>query len=253
MRQWLKKHAWLSLAGVIPLLLILAVANPSTLRNVMALPLVLFLPGFALTLILFKRVELGTPERLLLSVGLSVALTALIGLLLNWTRWGLTTTSLWITFLAVLATEVVVILLIYRKQWIDLIHLPAKMNFSLRQWILMSLAALVTLTALYIARTPVPQQGFEGYTTLWLQPSDQADMIRLGVNSEEFETTEYQIRFELAGAVYSGPTLELQPGERWEGVLRLPTEQSTDKQLKVLLYRLDHPNEIYRHAVWWLE
>lgn len=252
MKQWIKEHVSPFVVVPLLLLLILAVTNPGMLRVVTTVPLLLFAPGFALTLILFKRADLGIPERVLLSLGLSVTLVALIALLLNWTPWGLTSFSLGIVFLALLVLEVVVIVLIRRRDN-DLIGRPHRPTVSPRQWILLSLAVLVTFTAFYIARTPVAPPGFEGYTTLWIQPSDQPDMIRLGVNSNEFETTEYQIRFELDGAVYAGPVLELEPGENWEGTLRIPEEPAVDKPLKILLYRLDQPTEVYRHAVWWPE
>lgn len=251
MKQLLKRFALLLVAGGI--LLLLAVGSPNTLRIILTLPFILFLPGFALTIILFRRADLGIPERLVISLGLSVALTALIALILNWTPWGLTTTSLQMAFLLVLAVESLLILIFRRRQWMDTFRLPSHQVFTARQWIVLSLAALVTFTAFYIARTPVPQQGFEGYTTLWIKPADQPDLIRLGVECEEFQATRYQVRFEWEGSVQEGPTFELKPGETWESDLRVPVASSSDKELKILLYRLDRPNEVYRHAVWWLE
>jgi uncharacterized membrane protein len=242
-----------SVAGVILLLLVLTVADLNAPRVMLALPLVLFLPGFALTVILFERERVGIPERLLLSLGLSVALTALIGLVLNWTPWGLQTTSLWAALLLGLAVEVAVIYWIRRLKWRDVISLPDNLNFTARQWILLSFAALVTMAAIHVARSPTRQQGFEGYTTLWIQPTETPGVIYVGVNSEEFEVIKYQIKFKLNGVIREGPSMELNPGENWQGILRLPSEELTGKALTVYLYRLDRPTEIYRHAVWWPE
>ncbi|MFB6491205.1 MAG: DUF1616 domain-containing protein [Thermoproteus sp. AZ2] len=51
--------------------------------------LTFFLPGYALVEALYPRGdELGPLERLALSIGLSLALTALIGLALNYSPWG---------------------------------------------------------------------------------------------------------------------------------------------------------------------
>ncbi len=240
-------------AGAILLLLVLIVTNPSALRAVLVLPFVLFLPGFALTVILFEREYLGIPERLLLSVGLSVALIALVGLLLNWTPWGLQATTLGAALFLGLAAEVVVIILVRNPKWRDLISLPRNLNFTARQWALLSLAALVTITAIQVARSPTRQHGFEGYTTLWIQPSEGPAVIYVGVNSEEFTTTKYQIKFKINGVVREGPTMELKPGESWDGILRLPSDQLTEKPITVYLYRLDHPAEVYRRALWWPE
>ena len=53
---------------------------------------VLFLPGYCLIKALFSSKELDNIERLALSVGLSLALVPLVGLLLNYTPWGIRTT-----------------------------------------------------------------------------------------------------------------------------------------------------------------
>ena len=52
---------------------------------------VLFLPGYSLIKALFSSNELDNIERLALSVGLSLALVPLVGLLLNYTPWGIRT------------------------------------------------------------------------------------------------------------------------------------------------------------------
>jgi len=52
---------------------------------------VLFLPGYSLIKALFSSKELDNIERLALSVGLSLALVPLVGLLLNYTPWGIRT------------------------------------------------------------------------------------------------------------------------------------------------------------------
>jgi hypothetical protein len=60
------------------------------LRYLFGSALVLFLPGFSLVELLYtKRGELDEFERLALSIGLSLALSALIGLVLNYTPLGL--------------------------------------------------------------------------------------------------------------------------------------------------------------------
>jgi uncharacterized membrane protein len=248
MKLWLKKG--LPIAAVIMFGVVLAVSAPSLLKSILTLPLVLFLPGFALSILLFKRDALGIPERLLISVGLSVALSALIGLILNWTPWGLQPATLGIALLVVMAVEIVGIIFI-RREWFGVTSLPINPAFTLRQWILVSLAALVTVIAVNMARAPVEQQGLEGYTTLWVQASDAPDMVRLGVRCEEFETTKYQIRFEVNKTLYEGPILELKPGETWDGRLEVPSDKLAGKPLTVFLYRLDNPTEVYRHAVWW--
>ncbi len=64
--------------------------NETFLRTVLGLPLVLFLPGYALIAALFPaKSDLDGIERVALSFGLSIAVVPLIGLGLNYTSWGI--------------------------------------------------------------------------------------------------------------------------------------------------------------------
>jgi len=61
---------------------------------------VLFLPGYSLIKALFPTKELDNIERLALSIGMSLALVPITGLLLNYTPWGITTTPVTLSLLA---------------------------------------------------------------------------------------------------------------------------------------------------------
>ena len=67
-------------------------------RAALGLPFVLFTPGYALITVLFPRkTSLDAVERVALSVGLSFAVVALLGLGLNYTAWGI---RLWPSLIA---------------------------------------------------------------------------------------------------------------------------------------------------------
>jgi uncharacterized membrane protein len=69
---------------------LIPVLSGSFIRTALGLPLLIFLPGYALIAMLFpEKAGLEWMERIALSVGLSVALVPLIGLLLNYTPWGI--------------------------------------------------------------------------------------------------------------------------------------------------------------------
>lgn len=76
--------------GIAVLTIYVPYLNESPLRIIFALPVVLFIPGYALIAALFPgEEEIDTLERVALSFGLSIAVVPLIGLALNYTPWGI--------------------------------------------------------------------------------------------------------------------------------------------------------------------
>jgi len=64
--------------------------NATPVRIIVGFPLVLFLPGYSLIYVLFpKKNEMDGIERIALSMGLSIAVVVAIGLMLNYTPWGI--------------------------------------------------------------------------------------------------------------------------------------------------------------------
>ncbi len=88
MKIEIKEEPWdLLFVGVATALLIVTIAAvpDSTLRTILGLPFILFFPGYVLISFLFPEEEpLDKIERIALSFGLSIAITPLIGLLLNY-------------------------------------------------------------------------------------------------------------------------------------------------------------------------
>jgi len=80
-------YAWL--AGTIVSIYIPGV-NETFLRIVFGVPVILFIPGYALIAALFPAAkDIDGIERIALSFGLSIAVVPLIGLALNYTPWGI--------------------------------------------------------------------------------------------------------------------------------------------------------------------
>jgi len=73
-------------------------------RYVLGSIFVLFLPGYSLIKALFPTRELDNIERLALSIGMSLALVPIAGLLLNYTPWGIRTTPVTLSLLALTTT-----------------------------------------------------------------------------------------------------------------------------------------------------
>ena len=79
-------------AFILVAVIILSLSN--ILRYILGIPFLLFFPGYALMAALFlKRGEMSGIERVALSFGLSIAVVPLIGLVLNYTPWGISPES----------------------------------------------------------------------------------------------------------------------------------------------------------------
>lgn len=75
------------------------------IRYILGSIFVLWLPGFTLIKALFPtKKELDTIERAALSIGLSLAIVPIVGLLLNYTPWGIRLTPITISLLALTTT-----------------------------------------------------------------------------------------------------------------------------------------------------
>jgi uncharacterized membrane protein len=85
------------------------VINQSFLRIIMALPLILFIPGYVLLAALFPdSTDIDAIERIVLSIGASIVLTPLIGLCLNFTSWGIRLDPIIISLTAVIVVLVII-------------------------------------------------------------------------------------------------------------------------------------------------
>lgn len=77
------------------LLVTIALLPDSPVRVALGLPFVLFFPGYTLIAALYpRRTDLDGIERLALSLGLSLAVVPLIGLVLNYLPWGIRLTPI---------------------------------------------------------------------------------------------------------------------------------------------------------------
>lgn len=222
----------------------------SALRLVFGLPLALLLPGYALTAAAFPLRALSLPEQVLLSLGLSLALAALGGLLLNLTPWGLQAGT-WALLLGG-ATLGAGGLALWRQSR-QALALPKRvpLGLSARQGFLLGLAALIALGALGLARFGASQQATPGFTQLWILPAEAAgdNTVRLGISSHEAAAARYKLQIKAAGAVVGEwPSIALDPGGRWETTIALPTSRERAGTVEALLYRADDPDTVYRRG-----
>jgi uncharacterized membrane protein len=92
----------------------LPILTDTPLRIVLTLPVILFIPGYCLIAALFpKEGDVDLLERILLSIGLSLAVVPLVGLGLNFTPWGIRLEPLVISL--TLFTWVMIVAAHYRR------------------------------------------------------------------------------------------------------------------------------------------
>src|SRR5215470_16763692 len=169
-----------------------------------AMTLALLAPdvGLARALIALPLV-LGAAERLLFSVGASLAVTALCGLMLHWTALGLRPAA-WAVALG--NVTLVSSLIALARRWRQPADDPAPLRVAPMTLVgggLLGLAALLVAGALLIARDGAIQQRATGFTQLWVLPDSASsqDHVRLGVSNREPGQVGYRLLVTASGTI----------------------------------------------------
>jgi uncharacterized membrane protein len=222
--------------------------SETPLRIVLALPVLLFIPGYCLIAILFpKNDDLGLVERLMLSVGFSIAIVPLIGFGLNFTPWGIRLEPIVISL--ILLTWVMVLIAHYQRA----VLLPEerfRVSFSaiggrIRQEFLPQgekgvdrflsitltlIIIVVILATVYVI--VVPKEGAERFSEFYIlgknqTAADYPDILvpaenypmYIGVGNHEYRTMTYTIetwalRTEFNNVTNSSTIVEIDPNDR---------------------------------------
>lgn len=223
------------------LIIFIALLPSNVLRIVLGLPFVLFFPGYTLLSALFpRRDELSGLARAALSFGLSIAITPLIGLITNYTPWG-------VGLYPILVGVAVFIFLTSVIAWYRCVRLSdseslsTKIKIDFPQWKTMSVwnkALSIVLVVLILGSMGTlayaivtPKQG-EKFTEFYvLGPNGKAEgyptelsmgqtgKVILGIiNHEGEDNLAYNVELSIDGEVNQtiGP-ITLADEEKWEG------------------------------------
>jgi len=218
---------------------------------ILALPLVLVLPGYTLTQALFHKRSLDVPNRLLFSLGLSVANAILSGLLLNILPVGLKAIS-WAGLLGLL-TIMFSLLVAYLRRGaaVNGARTP-RARLSISGFILFGLATVIAVFSILYAALGVAQQPYPGFTQLWMLPAVQAGKncaVRLGVRSFESTPVTYRLAMTVGGAgVTTWTSVVLAPQEEWNRLVPIPPVASDKVSVEAQLYRVYTPQTVYREV-----
>jgi uncharacterized membrane protein len=249
----------INLLGLL-LILVIIFDLSGVFRVILGLPFLLFFPGYSLLLALFPRRErIGTFERMALSFGMSVVIVPLIGLLLNYTSWGIRLEP--ILFSVAFFTLVMSIIggiksarLAESERFsvaFDL-KLPGR-GGSVRDRVLtiiLIIAISGTLGTLgYVLAMPKSGEHFTEFYVLGESgkaadyPHDlivgETASVTVGIINREQATTSYRVEVRLGGEVIgrAGPVV-LENDESWEEEVSFtPSVPGANQKVEFLLYK----------------
>jgi uncharacterized membrane protein len=210
---------------------------------------VLLAPGYAITRALFPAPGLGAMERLLFSLGLSIGVAALGGLLLNWSPYALQAAS-WIALLGAVTLVAAAVGMARRRwHWTTLAgHWDGVVPF--RPALVVGLAITVAAGALVFAYQGSVEPRPPGFAQLWMLPAGTAqDSVQIGVNNMEETVAQYRLVLEIDNReLEEWSVITLAPGRQWQATVGLPVAPSGPRTVAAVLYRLGAPAETYRRV-----
>jgi uncharacterized membrane protein len=272
--------------GYVALMALLILARGQGL--LLAILMVIFVPGYILVAALFPDgEEIDWIERVALSFGLSIAVVPLIGLLLNFTPFGIRLQPIVVSIL--IFSEGLGVVAYVRRMKLPVerrlsaaidIKPPAWREYSaLDKALTVALVASVVFSAsvlAYVVTTPRPGERFTEFYILGPEgmaadyPTElnvsQPGTIIIGVNNNEFETVNYTVRVDLVGVevVYNessgfNETVELNRttiswfnftldhGTNWTALYTFRIESPVLWRLQLLLFRDGDLETVYRN------
>ena len=278
----IKAHHILYLINSLTVVLFIVVTflPNNVLRIILGLPVVLFFPGYTILAALFPRREnLGDIERFALSFGVSLAVVPLIGLVLNYTPWGIRLYPILIAlFIFIFSMSIIGW---HRNRRLPLeesvsLHLNWKLpplshlwsGQSKREKIVNLVLAAMIIGAIgslvYAIRQPRNGEKFTEFyvlndkgkasnypSTIFLGQSAQ---VILGVINHENGATAYKIEIRLGGKNIQeiGP-FNLDAEEKREQKVTITPAQTGDKQeLEFLLYK-EGDTDVYASVHLWID
>lgn len=251
--------------------------NKTFIRSLLGPLFVLFIPGYSLIAALFpKKNDLSGIERLALSFGLSIAITPLIGLVLNYTPYGIRLNPILIS-LSILTLFLCAVALFRR------IRIPDENSFSVdftgfyRSFkgslggsqkdkilsVILILSILVAISStVYIIVKPKEGEKFTEFYILGpdgkasnypgnLTPGEEGKVIIGIVNHESIPTT-YQLVITINGTVVDEMTVKLNDEEKKEIPYTFTAGDPGVKKMDFLLFMMPDNNNVYRSLHLWI-
>ena len=253
----IRKQSDLVLSIVVAVVLsaiILLNANIAVIRPALAIMLII-LVGHTVLTVWSRGLVLHQAVRILLAIMLGLTITALVGLVLNYTSWGLTPQS-WTIALSAVVIIHAVIAFIQRQRFTGTDERVHRLTFNFGQGVMLILAVLVVGISIMVAQIGSLNQPRPGFTQLWMtaDPSSNSAATFLGIRNEEADTLTYNLVVTQGTDVLQDyQSLQLKAGETWQRSVDLTSLAEKSVPVEAVLYRSDKPDEPYRSVKLWLK
>jgi hypothetical protein len=118
---------------------------------------------------------------------------------------------------------------------------------------MLAAAVVIAAAALVLAQKPVPAKNAEGFTALWMLPTDaKEDTVRVGVVSSEQDPASYRLTVRVGRKGQSHYRVSLDPGEEKSFKVEVPRPPGSRRHVVASLYRENKPQHLYRRVTSWL-
>ncbi|HEV2728227.1 MAG TPA: DUF1616 domain-containing protein, partial [Solirubrobacterales bacterium] len=197
---------------------VLAIVLPvPVLSLIAAAPLVFFLPGYAIVCAVFARKTpaLDPPRLLVLSFGLSLAVLALLPLLLDLLPGGISM-GWWAVSLCLVVLAAARAAALSRRRPARRAFRRPRLSFAKPDGALVALGLLAGIAAVVLIFIPFSAKDAIGYSELWIQPRDSAEpTVLVGVASREQEGERFTLEMRTGASEkpFEVDSFELGPGE----------------------------------------
>ncbi len=247
-------------------------------RTFLGIPLILFVPGYVLIATLYpKKGDLGLTERIFLSVGLSVVIVPIIGLLLNFTS-GIRL----IPILFTLCSYSIILIFIAHYRRIQVkedsrFEIPF---YKLYDWLktdvynqsiadkILTLILIISVISTAWALVNIiktPNTG-EKFTEFYILDSSgnasnyQTELkvnepiaYKIGISNHEYRTVNYSIKTVLDKDILLSKEVTIDNNQTWEQNLTVtPNKMVTGKELNFWLFKENNSLEPYRELHLWV-
>lgn len=266
------QYSDLILVGFLTILTVVFTETPGLIFLMMV-----FLPGYSLMAAVFPgKTDIKGFERGVLSVALSLAVTALTGLVLKYTSLGMHLTQ---AVLGVSGFTMVMVVAAFIRRW----KAGEEESFSLSPYIksvkthfkdksmeykvvsiIMVISMILAVSAtVYIAVTPHQGDGFTEFYILGengtaaYYPSNltvgEESNLTIGIVNHEYETVDYLLVVKSDNRTLTKRNVTLEKGAKLEIPYNFTAGSAGRKEMQFILYRLPDEVTVYRSLHIWVE